>query len=166
MCDVAAFAPSGTRPALTAITGLFRAAAFAQLGNELWHRGRWCADDRQIRRSGKVSDSAEYVTAGDHAVFRIDGPDVSLKSCIQQIPHHVAADTAFALGCANQRDGAGPKQELEIANGHIKLAQRMINAGVLQWASTLRATEPRTMLDSAPCPCDPITTSGNFSCLA
>ncbi len=100
-------------------------AALAEFGDEARHGVGRRRDHRQIGcdRQGRDAGIGEH--ALDCRVARVDRQDRTLEAALQQVARRHLAHRARRRRCADEGDGGGREQAVEIADGHRRPVLRM-----------------------------------------
>ena len=93
-------------------------AAGAKVFDDLRHRRRGGADHRHVGGQGQGRHVGIGQDPGDGGMVAVDRHDRSAEPALQQVVHHQIADRALALGRADNGDGGGVEQFIEIADAH------------------------------------------------
>ncbi|QNN08530.1 hypothetical protein K562_22775 [Burkholderia cenocepacia] len=105
-------------------------AQLTELAHDAGPGRGWRADHGNRRRRGQPVDIRDDRMPVQLAIFRIDRPDRPLERAVEHTRPHHRADTARARRRADDRNGLGLEQRIEMANGHI---------GSLRWRKTTRS---------------------------
>ncbi len=89
-----------------------------EIANDAGHGRRRRGDDAKVGNAGQIGDAGITTPPGDLVIFRIDRPDLALKTGVDDVLHHHPANRPFADRGAEDRKRFGMNGVLKIADGH------------------------------------------------